>query len=130
MKLKKKKQRSVKTLKRELDDIFSIYIRRRDKGVCYTCGVKRDWKDMDAGHYIKRQHNELRFDERNVHCQCRKCNRFEGGMMDEYAINLQMQYNVRILAEFNRKKHKIKQFKVGELEEMIKRYKRKTNGFI
>lgn len=49
--------------------IFSKYVRFiRDKGVCYTCGVKKDPKDMDAGHY---KHSDcLDFDEMNVHCQC------------------------------------------------------------
>ena len=69
---------------------------------------------MDAGHYIKRQYNMTRFDERNVHCQCRACNRFKGGMMDEYAINLERDYGQGILQEFEQLKHEIKQFKVRE----------------
>lgn len=125
--MKTKKQRlrskSVKTLKRKLDDLFSLFVRLRDKGICYTCGIQKDPKDMDAGHYIKRQHNSLRFDERNVHAQCKKCNRFMGGNMSEYAVRLQRDYGQGILEEFSAKKQQIKVFTTTELEGLITHYK-------
>jgi len=121
--MKKKKQPTRKTLKRKLDDIFSLYIRLRDGGICYTCGIRGEPKKMDAGHYIKRQYDALRFDERNVHCQCRKCNRFMGGNMDEYAVRLIKQYGEQILIEFDRKKREIKQFGIEELQKMIEHYR-------
>ena len=63
----------------KLDSIFSKFIRLRDSdedGICrcITCGAPHYWKSVDNGHYIKRQHLALRFNEVNCNAQCRKCN--------------------------------------------------------
>ena len=126
--MKKGKKVTIKSLKRKLDRVFSLYIRQRDHGKCYTCGVKRDIREMDAGHYIKRGHYATRYDERNVHCQCRACNRFKGGMMDEYAVHLLKDYGPNILNELNRLKHTIKKFTIKELQEKIKYYESATKN--
>lgn len=47
--------------------------------VCITCGAQKPWKEMDAGHFIQREHLATRYDRNNVWPQCRKCNRFKGG---------------------------------------------------
>lgn len=69
---------------------------------CYTCGAIKHWKDTDAGHYIKRQHKALMFDERNVKPQCKKCNQFEGGRQDDFAVHLIKDYGEGILQELDR----------------------------
>ncbi len=117
--------KSVKTLSRNLDTILSNYIRKRDNYTCYTCGVKKEKRLMDCGHYIKRQYNLLRWDDRNTHCQCRQCNRFKGGMMDIYAYKLIKEYGAEILDEFNSKKDS-KLFTPLELTTMIDHYKKLT----
>ena len=63
-------------LKKKLWKIFSEYIRRRDKGICFTCGVQMDWKYGDAGHFIPKSVGGLAlyFHEHNVHFQCKRCN--------------------------------------------------------
>ena len=123
----RRKVRSIKTLKRALDDIFSYYIRVRDKGQCYTCHVKKDWKQMDAGHYKKRQHYGTRWNEKNVHCQCRGCNSFKGGNMDIYAINLERDYGQGILQELEqlKKEGDNKPLDNLKLEEQVRIYKEK-----
>ena len=68
---------------------FSEYIRRRDaneNGICkcFTCGLIRPWQQMDAGHGIPRQHKATKYNEKNNHPQCKRCNGFEGGMREEY----------------------------------------------
>jgi 5-methylcytosine-specific restriction endonuclease McrA len=67
---------SVSTLKKKLWKLFSEYIRRRDKGICFTCGRVQDWKLCDAGHFIPRSVGGLAlfFHEDNVHAQCKRCN--------------------------------------------------------
>ena len=117
------KKRSIKSLKRELDKLFSIFIRQRDKGKCYTCGTKKHWKAIDAGHYLKRQHYGTRWDERNVHGQCLSCNRFKGGRMDKYALRLEKDYGQGILQELEKKKQEFKSLKVIELKKLIEKYK-------
>lgn len=40
---------------------------------------------MDAGHFIARDKAATRYDERNVHAQCKHCNRFQSGKQFEHA---------------------------------------------
>ncbi len=66
------------------DKWFSRYIRIRDAWDdgycrCCTCGKVQLPKEADCGHFIKRQHQNTRFDEMNAAAQCGRCNRFEQG---------------------------------------------------
>lgn len=63
----------------KLDKIFSIYIRLRDSDEngyckCITCPTIKHWKKMDCGHYVKRQHQGVRYNEKNCASQCKNCN--------------------------------------------------------
>lgn len=119
---KKLNKDSVRYLKKKLDAVFSKYIRQRDKGICITCGVKKDPKQMQAGHYVPRQYNNTRFDECNVHCQCFACNCMMAGNLDEYALALKEKYHEHVLEELHAKKHTMKRWKPDELKELIKHY--------
>lgn len=77
---------------------------------------------MQAGHYISRSVLSLRWDERNVNCQCMPCNIWKHGALDVYALNLQLKYGDGILKEFAQKKNVLIRFTASELEEMIKKY--------
>ena len=62
-----------------LDSIFSNYIRLRDADedgyvICCNCGKRLHWKEAQNGHYVKRRHQALRWDERNCHAECAECN--------------------------------------------------------
>ena len=46
--------------------LCSEYIRKRDKGICFTCGEPGD----QAGHFKHGKNCERYFDEYNIHCQC------------------------------------------------------------
>ncbi len=64
--------------------IFSEYSRRKLADAngyvaCCSCGTIRHWKSMDAGHYISRTHLHVRYDNMNVHAQCKGCNAFKQG---------------------------------------------------
>ena len=88
---KKLFQKEVKTKERELKDeintsdvmkladtYFSRYIRLKhsSEGLCscYTCGNIKEIKDVDNGHYLKREHKATRFHENNCRPQCKTCN--------------------------------------------------------
>lgn len=73
-------------LKREKDKAwkaFSLYIRtdaiRNGLVECYTCGVKKDVKQMQAGHGIGGRNNAVLFLEEVVRPQCAGCNVFGRG---------------------------------------------------
>jgi len=68
---------------------FSMFIRLRDsdaygRAQCVTCQRSDHWRTMDAGHFITRAKEATLFDERNVSCQCKGCNRFQGGRFFEH----------------------------------------------
>jgi hypothetical protein len=79
--LKKKSKAKISALKRKLWTVFSIYIRKRDKFICFTCGRHSEGSGMHAGHFISKAVGgiALYFHEENVHAQCYNCNINLGG---------------------------------------------------
>ena len=68
----------------------------------------------------------LRFDEKNVHCQCPRCNLFLGCNMDRYAVHLEADYGQGILQEFQRLRNmEEKRWKVDELKNLVEYYQNK-----
>ena len=88
------KKKTLKYWKNKIDKPFHEYIRRRDADnvsgycKCITCNKPIHFTESDAGHFIGRQHLATRWNENNVHAQCRKCNRFEYGRQYEYSLAL------------------------------------------
>lgn len=124
---KKAREKSVNWWKKKLDKIFSVFIRLRgsDKdgiATCFTCGHKAHWKKQQCGHFIPRQHNATRYDERNNQVQCFACNVWKCGNAGEYAVNLSKKYGAGIVEELTKKSRETKQFTVQELKELIKKY--------
>jgi hypothetical protein len=72
------KKPSRKTLVKNLDTIFSIYIRRKDAiddiAECVTCGKKDHYKNLQCGHFMSRSNYSTRWEENNVGVQCYGCN--------------------------------------------------------
>jgi hypothetical protein len=120
-------QNPKKKLHKKAWDIFSKYIRFiRDKGVCYTCGVKKDPKEMDAGHY---KHCDcLDFDEMNIHCQCSNCNRNLRGNSKSYERRLISEYGEGEVEHLKIRAKKIKQYEDDELQLIIDTYKEKLDA--
>lgn len=101
----KQKQLGKKKLSRgswieKLDRVFNAYIRKRDNYTCYCCGSTNQ---PQAGHYKPKSVTglSLRYNEKNVHCQCKKCNHFKSGNLSVYALKLEEQYGYGILQELD-----------------------------
>lgn len=83
-----------KTLLTEAQNAVNAYIRLRDNGKpCISCGVPLRIGGIgggfDAGHYRSRGNSpHLRFYTLNIHGQCKKCNRYDGGNYSEYRKGL------------------------------------------
>jgi hypothetical protein len=67
MKVKKSDR---KKLVKELDRVFSLYIRARDKKCC-LCGTT---ESLQCGHLFSRVAYSTRWDEANCYAQCASCN--------------------------------------------------------
>jgi len=63
-----------KKLVKKLDDVFSLYIRERDKYKCLTCGADKRTHIIQCGHLLSRVSYSTRWDELNAHAQCQPCN--------------------------------------------------------
>lgn len=74
---------------------------------------------MQGGHYISRQFNATCLLEENIHTQCRSCNLYFAGKIDDYTIFMINTYGVEFIEELNRLKHEGKKFTRGELLDLI-----------
>jgi len=82
---------------KSVDTWFSKYIRLRDSDKdgfiwCISCGNPKHWTKADCGHFVKRQHKALRFNEMNGNAQCRTCNWLLQGNDIEFANGLDRKY--------------------------------------
>jgi len=122
-----KKTRSLAKFKKELDRVFSLWIRNKyaKNGYvqCYTCSVIKPVSEMQNGHWIPRNNLATRFSEDNCRPQCVGCNMFNKGRPDVFAVNL-IKEGIDIV-ELQKTKYKI--FKVSSMwyEEKIEFYKKK-----
>lgn len=127
-KIKLPKKKSDVQLKKELDTIYSKWIRLKDiiKGnaVCVTCGSVRPWQEMQCGHYISRTYLATRFLEENTHVQCLPCNVFKHGNYTNYAQFMIRKYGIEHLDFLDREKNKITKY--FPYQEKIDYYKEKV----
>ena len=121
----KLKNPTVKQLKKMLwKNYVSPYIRMRDKGVCFTCGVKKDIREMHAGHFIPQgSYSDTMFDETNIHCQCPHCNMFKSGNLTEYTIRMIDKYGRKHVDSLRKRGKQVKKWKKEELNILIGEYK-------
>jgi len=101
MALKKGKQaekkESISTLTKELDTVFSLFIRLRNADkegnvLCYTSGKKMYWKKSQCGHFISRRKMGTRWNEVNCQVQSVKENVFNQGNAPEFGRRLVADY--------------------------------------
>ena len=118
---------SKKNAKIKADKYFSMYIRVRDSkdGICkcITCGTLDSIKNMDAGHFISRRFEATRYDEKNVHAQCRKCNRFQNGNQYEHGIAIDKKYGEGTSHELYLKSKMICKRNKFDYEEISRKYR-------
>jgi len=123
----KTKKPSRSKLVKQLDSIFSTYIRRKDAindvAICFTCGKKDHYKKLQNGHFQSRRHYSTRFDEVNCQVQCAGCNVFKYGEQFIFGQNLDIKYGEGTARRLHIKAQQILKISDKEIIEMIKRYK-------
>lgn len=117
-------------LKRELDKVFSLYIRKswaNDLGqvACYTCGKVDDISKMQCGHYISRSHMNTRWDENNCRVQCYSCNICKSGNYAYYAERLQKELGDKNWKKLMKKRDTTTQWTKDEMIKEILKYRKK-----
>ena len=113
----------LKALQKEVNK----FIRLRDKGQpCIACGAV--WKpSFQASHFIPQGRSSfLRFDERNIHSGCIRCNLFVGGgNIHGYRPRLVEKIGEQEVQRLEENQHRIKKWEISELKELIKVYRAK-----
>lgn len=129
---KKLKKKSISKLKKELDSVFSKYIRHKysKNGLvaCYTCGVVKPIKEMQNGHFISRIHLIIRYSEDNCRVQCVGCNVFKYG--EQYKFGKKLEAEGVDVEALIYKSRQLQKFNNVELQEMIDIYKAKLNELL
>lgn len=121
------KKKSVAQLKKVADSTFSKYIRYRDGKIingewqapCITCGKWYLVTEIQAGHFMSRRFNSLRFDEENVNAQCVGCNVFRYGEQFKYAKELDLKYGEGTADRLAEKRHELHKYTSEELQMVI-----------
>lgn len=96
----RRKDKSLKDIQR----VFNKFIRLRDTddtgfGKCYTCGKTGHYKEMDAGHFIPSTKTIHRFNHKNVHLQCKRCNMYLRGNLIPYTLRMENDYGTEVVDE-------------------------------
>jgi len=115
-------------LKKKVWKQFSIYIRTRgadEDGLnkCTTCEVRKFWKDLHAGHFIRGRLNSNLFDERGCHPQCYSCNVGAQGNVVLYYKFMLATYGQEVIDELLEQNNKTRKWRPGELKQLLDKYR-------
>jgi hypothetical protein len=124
------KQVKRSTLVKNLDAVFSQYIRIKDSineiATCVTCGKKDHYKKLQCGHFQSRRHYSTRWDEDNVGVQCYGCNISNQGQQFLFAKYLGLDKAEEMVL----KSKQVVKFTDNDLQDMIQHYKNKLKEFL
>lgn len=131
--MKAKKLTRSKIVKK-LDQVFSLYIRQRNKDKnekveCVTCGKRDHYKKLQAGHFISRKSYSTRWNEENVQVQCMGCNVYKYGEQYKFSLWLDKNYGKGKAEELYTKGQEPVKYKDEYLLELIEYYKDKISNF-
>jgi hypothetical protein len=126
--------RTISQWKTLVQQSFNAYIRNRDYLLpCVSCGTESPQHTgrggaWDAGHYLSRgSHPELRYMEDNCAKQCKKCNSFRSGNIQNYRLELINRIGIERV-EALEKKIPPKKYSRQDLEALLKLYKAKAKS--
>lgn len=130
----KPKTKSLSKLKKDLDAIFSKFVRFRDSdingyGKCYTCGKHDFYKNAHCGHWIPRNILITRWEENNCRWQCIGCNLYGNGKFLDFEEHLKKDLSDEIVEKMKANRHTI--FKIDRVwyNEKIEYYKSKVKQY-
>ena len=140
--VQKEKKAKLREQKRELnsgnamklaDTYFSRYIRliNSEDGecTCYTCGTIKPIKEIDCGHYIKREHKQTRYAENNCRPQCKTCNGDikHNGKQVEFRENLILEIGYEVVVRMEKIAKQLFKADTSYYKEMADYYRNKVN---
>ena len=105
------KPKTAAKLKKDLDAIFSKYIRLKYSDsngnvACYTCGKVMHWKQIQNGHFISRQYLATRWHEDNCRPQDVGCNIYGNGKPLDFEERLKKDLGSQYVEDMKMLRHK------------------------
>jgi hypothetical protein len=121
-------KKTTSQLIKELDEVFSLFVRLRDadrQGTvsCFVTGERIYYKDCDAAHFIDRAHMATRWDEMNVHAVTRDSNRYDPGHKEKYRTMMIVKYGLMKVAALDDKGRSLMKHTSHDLLGLIDLYK-------
>jgi len=120
-----------------LDGYFSMWLRLSSMDAnglcrCFTCGALKTWNNRKthAGHFIPRSANRffrVRWDVKNVKCQCTGCNSNQEGKQYIFGIKLDNLYGVGTAEALQIKSTQFFNKTIFDMELHISEYREKVN---
>jgi len=123
--------RRYKGIKGKAWEVVRKYIIKRDGAICVTCGRRgENGYQMQAGHFqpvgFVGSNNKLSWDERNIYCQCARCNGPGQGRSDLMARHIEITHGKDVVEELQQRAHKVDPVK--DWDSLIENYKQLTDG--
>jgi hypothetical protein len=124
-----KRSKNLTSAKKTCDLWFSKYIRIRDadpfggRCKCITCDTVKDWKEMDAGHFMSRRFMSTRYDEMNCHAQCQKCNQYGAGEQYKHGKMIDALHGEGHADYLEKESKKLKKYNKQELMDLANEFK-------
>ena len=117
----KKRQKTQAQLKKELDRVFSIYIRQKFPQECYTC--RKQAVTLQCGHFVSRQYLATRWDEDNCRPQCIGCNIYGHGKPLDFEERLKKDLGEKHVEKMKFSRHTVLKLDRQWYKEQIEHYK-------
>ncbi len=118
---KKRKEKTQAQLKKELDTVFSLYVRQIYPKVCYTCNKPAE--RLQCGHYISRQYLVTRWSIDNCRPQCWGCNGYGKGQPLIFEEKLKAEYGNDFVENMKASRHQMLKLDRNWYNEQILKYK-------
>ncbi len=117
----KTKSKTMAWYKKELDRVFSLYVRKVYPKYCYTCGKAAE--RLQCGHYISRQYLSTRWSMENCRPQCWGCNGYGKGQPLIFEENLKKEYGNDHVEAMKASRHQIIKLDIPWYIGQIEHYK-------
>jgi hypothetical protein len=124
---REKKKESISSLTKELDKVFSLFIRERDSnsdgiGKCITCDKVGHYKDFHCGHFRSRKYLSTRWNPFNCNMQCPTCNLYNNGEEFIHGLEIDKKFGKGTALEMYKKSQEVVKFSTDDLKILIKHY--------
>ena len=113
---------SMGKMKKELDRVFSLFIRAKYPKFCYTCNKPSE--RLQNGHFISRIYLVTRWEEKNCRPQCWGCNGYGKGQPLIFEENLKAEYGNDLVEKMKASRHQILKLDRNWYTEKIDFYKK------